>query len=47
MTLSTLTILGATASIVTLKLAMFAFIVALAAKSLAPVYRVNKLTART
>ena len=52
MTLSTLAILGVTASIVVIKLAVFAFIVALAAKtmaaksqparSLSPVYKVNK-----
>ena len=39
MTLSTIAILGATASIVVFKLAVFAFIVALAAKSLAPTYK--------
>ena len=42
MTLSTLAILGVTGSIVVFKLAIFAFIVALAAKALAPVYRLNK-----
>lgn len=41
MTLTTLAILGATASIVVLKLAVFAFIVALAAKSLTHTYKFN------
>ena len=42
MTLPTLAIVGATASIIIFKLAMFAFIVAMAAKSLAPIYKVKK-----
>ena len=42
MTLSTLTILGATASIILFKLAMYAFIVVLAANSLAYAYKFKK-----
>ena len=42
MTLSTLSVLGVTATIVILKLALFAFIVALAAKTLMPGYRFTK-----
>jgi len=42
MTISTIAILGATASIIVFKLAMLAVVVALAAKSLAPTKWVHK-----
>lgn len=42
MTLSTLAIVGVTASIIVFKLAMFAVVVALAANSLAPIYKVKR-----
>ena len=42
MTLSSLVIVGATASIIVFKLAMFAFVVAMAAKSLTPIYKVKR-----
>ena len=42
MTISTIAILGTTASIIVFKLMMFAVVVALAAKSLAPIKSVHK-----
>ena len=42
MTLTTLAIVGATASVIVFKLAMFAFVVVMAANSLTPMHKVKR-----